>query len=105
MVLHRRGSLQITGLHDNRLEVVATAHAGDSIWVPPNTWHGTLNASRHPVRFLVVGVPGVMTDYFAQTCVVVAADDSPPATSPPGPLELAAVAAHFGIAFFPNGDT
>ena len=96
----QEGTLQITGSKDDRMEVVATLHSGDSLWVPPGVWHGTANDSDAPAEFLVVGVPGVMTGYFAQAGVVVPDDVTPPATPPPGPAELADLAARFDITFF-----
>jgi quercetin dioxygenase-like cupin family protein len=65
------GTLQITGEHDGQITLLATVYAGDSVWVPPNVWHGTVNGSDAPVRFLVIGVPGVMTGYFERAGIIV----------------------------------
>jgi quercetin dioxygenase-like cupin family protein len=94
------GSLDITTVQDGELVTLCTAEAGDSVWVPPNAWHGTTNASDDQVRFLVVGVPGTMTEYFAEAGVEVPNEDTPPSAEPPGPAELGDLPRRHGITFF-----
>jgi quercetin dioxygenase-like cupin family protein len=94
------GALEITTAEDGEIVPLATASAGDSVWVPPNAWHGTVNTSGDQVRFLVVGVPGVMTGYFEQAGVPVPDESSEPTESPPGPDELGHLPERFGITFF-----
>jgi quercetin dioxygenase-like cupin family protein len=96
------GSLEITTAEDGEIVTLCSAEAGDSIWVPPNAWHGTINASEDQVRFLVVGVPGTMTEYFAEAGVEVPNQDAPPLTEPPGPAELGDLPFRHGITFFQN---
>ena len=55
------------------------------------------------VRFLVVGVPGTMTGYFAEAGVPVPDEASLPSREPPGPAELGDLPARHGITFF-QGD-
>jgi quercetin dioxygenase-like cupin family protein len=94
------GSLDITTAEEGVLTTLCTAEAGDSVWVPPNAWHGTVNTSGSQVRFLVVGVPGTMTEYFAEAGVEVNDDQTPAPTEPPGPTELGDLPARHGITFF-----
>jgi quercetin dioxygenase-like cupin family protein len=94
------GSLDITTAADDEIVTLCRAEAGDSVWVPPNAWHGTINASGGQVRFLVVGVPGTMTEYFAEAGVEVPNQDTPPSTEPPGPTELGDLPSRHGITFF-----
>jgi quercetin dioxygenase-like cupin family protein len=94
------GSLDITTAKDGAIETLCTAEAGDSVWVPPNAWHGTINASGRDARFLVVGSPGTMTEYFAEAGVNVPNEETPPPTEPPGPAELGDLPARHGITFF-----
>jgi len=94
------GSLEITTADGGELVTLCTAETGDSVWVPPNAWHGTVNASNREVRFLVVGVPGTMTEYFAEAGVEVADEDTPPSIEPPGPDELGDLPGRHGITFF-----
>jgi quercetin dioxygenase-like cupin family protein len=96
------GSLDITTAEGGEIATLCTAEVGDSVWVPPNAWHGTVNASGRDVRFLVVGVPGTMTEYFAEAGVEVPDEQTPPQTAPPGPTELGDLPARHGITFFPS---
>jgi quercetin dioxygenase-like cupin family protein len=95
-----KGSLDITTAEDGEIVSLCRAEAGDSVWVPPNAWHGTVNASDGEVRFLVVGVPGTMTEYFAEAGVEVPNEDTLPSTDPPGPAELGDLPQRHGITFF-----
>ena len=83
---------------------LCTAEAGDSVWVPPHVWHGTINESDSQVRFLVVGVPGTMTEYFAEAGIRVPSETTVrfPSTEPPGPAELGDLPRRHGITFFPG---
>jgi quercetin dioxygenase-like cupin family protein len=94
------GSLDVTTAGDDAIVTLCTAEAGDSVWVPPNAWHGTVNASHCEVRFLVVGVPGIMTEYFAEAGIKVPDESTPPSTNPPGPADLGDLPARHGIMFF-----
>jgi quercetin dioxygenase-like cupin family protein len=94
------GSLDVTTAENGAIATICTAEVGDSVWVPPNAWHGTINASDNEVRFLVVGVPGTMTEYFTEAGVEVPNEDTPPPTEPPGPAELGDLPARHGITFF-----
>jgi quercetin dioxygenase-like cupin family protein len=97
------GSLQITTATHGQIVPFCTVGAGDSVWVPPDAWHGTVNASDEQVRFLVVGVPAAMTEYFAQAGVVVPDEHTPPSTEPPGPADLGDLPSRHGIIFFEPG--
>jgi quercetin dioxygenase-like cupin family protein len=94
------GSLELTGERDGAIVSLDVLNAGDSAWVPPGCWHGTVNSSGSPARFLVIGHPGTMTGYFASAGVPVASDDTPSTREPPGPSELRELAARHGIQFF-----
>ncbi len=94
------GSLDITTAEKGQIVTFCTAEAGDSVWVPPDTWHGTVNASGGEVRFLAVCVPGALTDYFAEAGVPVPNEETPPSTEPPGPAELGDLPDRHGITFF-----
>jgi quercetin dioxygenase-like cupin family protein len=94
------GTLQITTEAAGEIVPLATVSAGDSVWVPPNAWHGTVNASTAHVEFLVVGVPGVMTEYFAEAGVLVLDEDTQATAEPPGPAELGDLPGRHGITFF-----
>ena len=74
--------------------------AGGSFWVPPWTVHGTLNLSDADCRFQTIGQPGLMSGYFAEAGVTVADPTEPPATEPPGPEQLKAIAAKWGVEFW-----
>jgi quercetin dioxygenase-like cupin family protein len=94
------GSLELTGESDGAIVSLDTLNAGDSAWIPPGCWHGTINSSGSPARFLVIGHPGTMTGYFADAGVRVADDSAQPGQAPPGPSELRDLAARHGIEFF-----
>jgi quercetin dioxygenase-like cupin family protein len=98
------GALELTGERDGAIVSLDVLHAGDSAWVPPGCWHGTINSSGSPARFVVIGHPGTMTRYFADAGVPVADDATPSAHEPPGPSELTELAVRHGIEFFrPSG--
>lgn len=96
------GELLITGDVNGAIGALATIGPGDSAWVPPQCWHGTVNDSTEQVRFLVVGQPAVMTDYFAQAGVEVPDERTVPAVPPPSPNQLLSLADAIGITFFPR---
>jgi quercetin dioxygenase-like cupin family protein len=98
------GSLELTGERDGSIVTLDTLDAGDSAWVPPGCWHGTINSSGSPARFLVIGHPATMTGYFAEAGVLVTDDSAPPGREPPGPSELRDLAARHGIEFFQSAD-
>lgn len=84
------GELTLCGEREGSVVPTAVLGAGDSVWVPPWTFHGTLNLWASPTRFEVVGLPGAMSGYFAEAGVQVPDDQTPPATNPPGPAVLGA---------------
>jgi quercetin dioxygenase-like cupin family protein len=94
------GSLELTGERDGSIVSLDVLNAGDSAWVPPGCWHGTINSSGFLARFLVIGHPGTMTSYFAGAGVPVADDSAPSGQEPPGPTELRELAVRHGIEFF-----
>jgi quercetin dioxygenase-like cupin family protein len=94
------GSLELTGERDGAIVSLDVLNTGDSVWVPPDCWHGTVNSSGSPARFLVIGHPGTMTGYFAAAGVPVTDDSATPGQEPPGPSELRELAARHGIEFF-----
>jgi quercetin dioxygenase-like cupin family protein len=96
------GSLELTGESDGSIVSVDVLNAGDSAWVPPGCWHGTINTSGAPARFLVIGHPGTMTGYFAEAGVSVGDESTPSDREPPGPSELRDLAVRHGIEFFPT---
>jgi quercetin dioxygenase-like cupin family protein len=94
------GSLELTGERDGAIVSFDVLNAGDSAWVPPDCWHGTVNSSGSPARFLVIGHPGTMTSYFAGAGIPVADDSVAPGQDPPRPAELRELATKHGIEFF-----
>jgi hypothetical protein len=62
------------------------------LFVPPWAVHGTVNLSHVPARFEVVGQPGAMTGYFAETGVLVSDESTPPERDPPDPPQLREIA-------------
>ncbi|MFT3865318.1 MAG: cupin domain-containing protein [Solirubrobacterales bacterium] len=98
--LIREGVLTLCEEREGVVVCTREIAAGESVWVPPWTVHGTLNLSRSPVRFQVVGQPGLMSAYFAEAGVPVADDRSRPATDPAGPDALTEIAERWGIRFW-----
>jgi quercetin dioxygenase-like cupin family protein len=72
-----QGELTISEERDGTVVCTHRLTAGDSVYVPPWTIHGTLNLSGAPARFQVIGQPGAMTGYFAGADVPVAAEHTP----------------------------
>ncbi len=72
--------------------------SGDA-YVAPWTVHATLNLGERPCRFEVTSRPGVMSGYAKEAGVPVPDELTPPSHEPPGPGELGAVAARWGIEF------
>lgn len=97
----REGELTICGDRDGEMVPVRVLTAGDTLWVPPNEFHSTVNATDRPVRFRTTGQPGRMTGYFAQAGVLVPDELAQPDHAPPGPRELGAIARRWGIEFWP----
>ncbi|MDO8214152.1 cupin domain-containing protein [Conexibacter sp. CPCC 206217] len=73
---------------------------GDTVWIAPGTFHGTLNLSDAITRFTVVGQPGLMSGYFAEAGVPVPDPLTQPERRPAGPDRLGAIAARWGIEFW-----
>ena len=96
----RAGELTLCKERDGIVVCTRTLAAGDSVWVPPWTVHGTLNLSAEPTRFQVVGQPGAMSAYFAEAGVLVADELTLPQRAPAGPAELGEIAARWGIEFW-----
>jgi len=98
--LVREGTLTIC---EERAGTVVPTHevaAGGSFWVPPWSIHGTLNLSDADCRFQTIGLPGLMSGYFAEAGVVVSSPGEAPATEPPGPDAVREIAARWGIEFW-----
>jgi quercetin dioxygenase-like cupin family protein len=96
------GTLTFTGDRDGEIVPIATAGPGQVVVVPPGTWHGTVNDTDQPVRFTVVGRPGVMSAYFREAGVRVPSMTAPPPTVPPGPGALKHIAQQHDILFWPG---
>ena len=99
------GELTFTGARDGQIVPVATAGPGEVVMIPPGAWHGTRNDGITPVRFSVIGRPGVMTSYFRQAGVPVASMTAAPDREPPGPAELARIAEAHEIVFWPQASS
>jgi quercetin dioxygenase-like cupin family protein len=94
------GELTLAEERDGTVVCTSTLAAGDTIFVPPWTVHGTLNLSDAPARFEVVGQPGAMTGYFLEAGVQVPDERAPPEREPAGPTELREIAERWGIEFW-----
>jgi quercetin dioxygenase-like cupin family protein len=94
------GELTISEERDGTVVCTRTLTAGESVFVPPWTVHGTLNLSNAPARFQVTGQPGAMTGYFAQAGVQVPNEGAAPKRPPPGPSQLKEIAVAWGIEFW-----
>jgi quercetin dioxygenase-like cupin family protein len=94
------GQLTLAEERDGTVVCTSTLVAGDTIFVPPWTVHGTLNLSDAPARFEVVGQPGAMTGYFLEAGVQVPDERTPPEHEPAGPTELREIAGRWGIEFW-----
>jgi quercetin dioxygenase-like cupin family protein len=95
------GELTVCRERHGDIVPVTTLAAGDTLWVGPNRFHSTVNATDRPVRFRVIGQPGRMTGYFAEAGVRVVDELAEPARTPPGPAELKEISARWGIEFWP----
>jgi quercetin dioxygenase-like cupin family protein len=100
--LVREGTLTICEERDGAVVPTHEVAAGGSFWVPPGTFHGTLNLSDSECTFQTIGQPGLMSGYFAEAGVTVATTAEPPATEPPGPEQLQEIAARWAIEFWPG---
>jgi quercetin dioxygenase-like cupin family protein len=94
------GELQLSGERGGAIAPTNLVREGESATVGPWEWHATLNESDRPVRFVVVGRPGLMTGYFAEAGVAVADERTPPDREPAGPAALTEIAARYGIRFW-----
>ena len=94
------GELTLAEERDGTVVCTSTLAAGDTIFVPPWTVHGTLNLSDAPARFEVVGQPGAMTGYFLEAGVQVPDERTPPEREPAGPTQLREIARRWGIEFW-----
>jgi quercetin dioxygenase-like cupin family protein len=94
------GELTLAEERDGTVVCTSTLAAGDTIFVPPWTVHGTLNLSDAPARFEVVGQPGAMTGYFLEAGVQVPDERTPPEHEPAGPTQLREIARRWGIEFW-----
>jgi quercetin dioxygenase-like cupin family protein len=94
------GALTFCEERDGIVRCTRTLRAGDSVFVAPWVYHGTLNLSEAPCRFEVVGQPGMMSGYFAEAGVRVGDVNEEPDRVPPGPAELGDIAARWGIEFW-----
>ncbi len=102
-----QGELTISEERDGAVVCTRVLTAGESVYVPPWTVHGTLNLSDAPARFQVTGQPGAMTGYFAEAGVLVPSEGAPPDRQPAGPDDLKKISAGWGIEFWtgPVDDT
>jgi quercetin dioxygenase-like cupin family protein len=96
----REGELTITQEVEGAIRPRQVLRAGQSIYLPPWAWHGTLNLSGAPARFEVVGLPGAMTGYFVQAGVAVTDELTAPGREPAGPAQLREISARWGIEFW-----
>ncbi len=94
------GELTLSEERDGVVLCTRRLVAGDAVYVPPWTVHGTLNLSPAPTRFQVVCQPGAITGYFAEAGVRVPDERIPPDHAPPGPAELVEISARWGIEFW-----
>ncbi len=94
------GELQLCGERDGAIVPTRLVREGETAIVDPWEWHATLNESDRPVRFVVVGRPGLMTGYFAEAGVAVPDERTPPDREPAGPAALTEIAARYGIRFW-----
>jgi quercetin dioxygenase-like cupin family protein len=94
------GELTLAEERDGTVVCTSTLAAGDTVFVPPWTVHGTLNLSGAPARFEVVGRPAAMTGYFREAGVRVPDELTPPEREPAGPAELREISARWGIEFW-----
>jgi mannose-6-phosphate isomerase-like protein (cupin superfamily) len=94
------GELTMREERDGVMRTTSVLRAGDSIFVAPWVWHGTLNLGTEPCRFEVVGQPAEMSGYFAEAGVVADGPEAAPASEPPGPDVLGELAARWGIEFW-----
>ena len=94
------GELTLCEERDGTVVPTRVLTVGESVWVAPGTYHGTLNLSAAPTRFTVVGQPAQMSGYFREAGVQVADAESPPSTEPPGPGKRAKVAERWGVEFW-----
>ena len=80
------GQLTFTEERDGVMRATHRLEPGDSVFVAPWIYHGTMNLSDRPCRFEVVGQPATMSGYFAEAGVRVADVDAEPDRVPPGPV-------------------
>lgn len=92
------GAIQFLGGEDG-LQPTELVQAGGTYMVPSWAPHATHNDTAAPARFIVAGQPGVMSKYFAQAGVLVTDALTPPAVPPPGPAQLAELAAKYRIQY------
>jgi quercetin dioxygenase-like cupin family protein len=96
------GVLTICEERDGTMRCTQTLRAGDSVFVAPWVYHGTLNLSGVPCRFEVIGQPGMMSGCFAEAGVLVGDVQVEPDRVPPGPAALGDIAARWGVEFWPG---
>lgn len=94
------GELTLCELREDTMRCTRILNAGDSVYVAPWVYHGTLNLSGKPCVFQVVGLPAMMSGYFVEAGVQVANLDAPPECVPPGPAELKNISTRWGIEFW-----
>jgi quercetin dioxygenase-like cupin family protein len=94
------GELTLTEERQGTVVCTSRLTPDDTIFVPPWMVHGTLNRSKAPTRFEVVGQPGAMTGYFREAGVQVHDENATPEHDPPGPTQLRDIAQRWGIEFW-----
>lgn len=94
------GELAFTEERDGVMRATHTLGPGDSVFIAPWIYHGTVNRSDRPCRFEVVGQPAMMSGYFAEAGIPVADARTEPDRVPPGPAALQVISARWGIEFW-----
>ncbi|MDO8189407.1 cupin domain-containing protein [Conexibacter sp. JD483] len=94
------GELTIAEERDGIVVCTRTLRAGETLWIPPDAVHATLNLTDSIARFQVIGQPGLMTGYFVEAGVRVPDPLTPPDREPPGPAELREISARWEIEFW-----
>ena len=94
------GELTICEAVDGTIVPTTTLCAGDTVWIAPHTWHGTLNLFDEETRYEVITVPGTMTGALRQAGVKLGPRPEEITTEMPDPEQLKRTAARWGIEFW-----
>jgi len=90
------GELTMCEEQDGTIVVTTTLCPGDSVWVAPHTWHGTLNLSEENAHYEVISVPGTMSGALREGGIRVSDLD----TNHPPLEQMQHIAARWGIEFW-----